>query len=1063
MDTVSEERSYIAFISYRHKPLDKQAAEMIQKKIEHFKVPEEYREAAGGKSLGKVFRDEDELPASSSLSGSITYALDHSRFLIVICTPDLPLSHWCEEEIRYFLSTHDRDHVLAVLADGTPDVSFSPYLLHIYDEDGNIIKDTEPLAANIAGPNHTIDRKAFNKEIVRIYAALLGCPFDALWQRERRDRTNRIVRIMGVILAAMSIFIAVVLSQNKQIQSQNRSLQKQLSSSYVESGQKKLEEYRTKEALSDAVHALLDGSDEELIDPRTEKLLGDALGIYMDQDPRSSLLYEQTPAITSLKATAKGDLLFIADEYGYVRGIDGETGTVRWETPTLLNVEQMSNIPSRLEYLEQQNVLLCKNPADVTAIDPDTGDVLWQYIYHTENQFLTISGNQDVCVLAEKEYSYRPPTDFMFIDTVTGRELQKITIENEETSIRLSSTFSTSASYNGTFSENMRYFACIVYEDPIENSLDKEGVYRYYILDTENGEIVHEATADDPTSSPQLVYGMYLNDTGDYLFCARYNSRYGSIVVTLLDFVNNHFENKLTDATIHTSHGEEIMVMDYSEVRTLPMLYSEYLAIVFNQNTMYIYRLDDGTLIKNIEMSGDILEARWTDREEEKLFLLLSTGTAIHYDLGHEGTVFEEMVGTYLDQKNIYEGVSADDGFLLNEESGFYYTVPDEQRSRVISIHMASDPFMEELADQPETKNNVFHLLFSPSGEKIFTFWPVEEGMDVLVYDLDGKVTDHAHFADLESNMPIAVIDNTRFVQERRIYNISGTEAHLEGLSDEEIHSFYYNIVHVSDTEGRVLSCGEAGINSGYGVRFWINGEPSEYECEDTFPFSPEVIGGKNGWFLLLASSYDQNSTVDQCVMVDVVNQTRSVVDLGTEKENIEFYAMGEHEPVFAAVRKDGGITIYDVPTSESVTLDTTYSAGEIHAVCFGEDDRDLLVLTGAGKLDIYRRESGEMIFSTSISPLKYGRISYIDPFSVRNDPEHHRMYILPGRTYYSAYEQMIVVDTDTWTVLSETYSVYDWCSANEKIYAYRNGKKVNFPAYHREELTQWAKEVTGE
>ena len=44
-----EEREYIAFISYRHRPLDKQAAERIQKSIENYVVPAEFRERVGGK------------------------------------------------------------------------------------------------------------------------------------------------------------------------------------------------------------------------------------------------------------------------------------------------------------------------------------------------------------------------------------------------------------------------------------------------------------------------------------------------------------------------------------------------------------------------------------------------------------------------------------------------------------------------------------------------------------------------------------------------------------------------------------------------------------------------------------------------------------------------------------------------------------------------------------------------------------------------------------------------------------------------------------------------------
>ena len=165
---LSAPRNYLAFISYRHLPLDREAAVRIQKKIENYAVPKEYRERAAalsgrpdGKKLGVCFRDEDELPASSSLSDSITYALDHTEYLIVICTPDLPQSRWCLEEVRYFLQTHDRDHVLAVLADGTPEQSFPRQLRFLEDESGNVLSEVEPLAANVAGEGHRINNNTF--------------------------------------------------------------------------------------------------------------------------------------------------------------------------------------------------------------------------------------------------------------------------------------------------------------------------------------------------------------------------------------------------------------------------------------------------------------------------------------------------------------------------------------------------------------------------------------------------------------------------------------------------------------------------------------------------------------------------------------------------------------------------------------------------------------------------------------------------------------------------------------------------------------------------------------
>ena len=1063
MDTVSEERSYIAFISYRHKPLDKQAAEMIQKKIEHFKVPEEYRDVTGGKSLGKVFRDEDELPASSSLSGSITYALDHSKFLIVICTPDLPLSHWCEEEIRYFLSTHDRDHVLAVLADGTPDVSFSPYLLHIYDEDGNIIKDTEPLAANIAGPNHTIDRKAFNKEIVRIYAALLGCPFDALWQRERRDRTNRIVRVMGVILAAMSIFIAVVLSQNKQIQSQNRSLQKQLSSSYVESGQKKLEEYRTNEALSDAIHALLDGSDEELIDPRTEKLMGDALGIYTDKDPRSTLLYEQTPAITSLKTTADGTRVYIADEYGYIRGIDGKTGKVLWEKGTLINVDQSLDIPTQLYYLDTQDILLCKNPANVYALNSNTGEELWKYTYTTENHYLTISPDQKICVLTDKGYAYDPPTDLYFLYTDTGKEMRHIVLENEESMIQMSSIYQANNSYNGAFSANQKYYACIFYEVKIEDK--GTGEYEFYIFDTETGEIVNQAHSSDPESSPELVYGIKVSDDGQHMFCARYNNRYGVLLISLLDFEHNQFSNESANHIIQAAHGEEIAGMNYSKVRVEPMLTSDHLALIFSQNSWFIYLLEDGRLIKNVEMSGDIVEARWVDQEEEVVFILTSTGAAFRYDLGHEGIVFEEVEGTYLDQDNQHLSVSANDGFLLNEENGFFYSVPEDHQSQILTVKLITDPSRLVLPDQPETRNRILFLFETPSRDKILAFYPADTGLDLRIYDAQTQETlDRVHYDTLEKTSPITILDDTHFIQKCKVYCTDGTEEYLDGLSEDDDNFFFY-AYHVRDNEGNVLTCAETWEDNGHVLRFWANNEQIENDYDQTTKISSDFRGGKNGYFLLMDSASDQeeNNTKDLCTLLDVAGKTHKQVHLLTEKENIDFFVLGGKEPVFAAVESTGRVVLYDIEADTSMVLSEEYSAGEVSTLCFAAEDQYVVILTGAGRMDIYNRESGELLFRDNFSSLKFVRTSYIDSMSCRMDPEHHRMYILIGRTYYSPYEQMITIDTDTFTVLSESYDIYDWFSSNNKIYAARDNVKINFPAYHREELTQWAKEVTGE
>ena len=91
---------YIAFISYRHMKLDTAVAKRLHRLLEHYRVPLRFRKN-GAKRLGKVFRDEDELPISSDLNADIYTALDRSDFLIVICTPETPKSMWARREIEY--------------------------------------------------------------------------------------------------------------------------------------------------------------------------------------------------------------------------------------------------------------------------------------------------------------------------------------------------------------------------------------------------------------------------------------------------------------------------------------------------------------------------------------------------------------------------------------------------------------------------------------------------------------------------------------------------------------------------------------------------------------------------------------------------------------------------------------------------------------------------------------------------------------------------------------------------------------------------------------------------
>lgn len=213
------EREYIAFISYRHLPLDMEVAKKVQKAIEHYHIPAKFRKD-GRKTLGFAFRDQDELPLASNLSEAIMDALDRSQFLILIATPDWGKSQWCRHELSYFLEHHDRDHVLVVFASGELRTSVPEDLFVIRDAEGHVVREVEPLAANIVADTATERNRKFKVEVLRILAMLIGCNFDDLRNRSRREARRKRSLFLTSAALIMMAFIVLLLVKNAGISRQ---------------------------------------------------------------------------------------------------------------------------------------------------------------------------------------------------------------------------------------------------------------------------------------------------------------------------------------------------------------------------------------------------------------------------------------------------------------------------------------------------------------------------------------------------------------------------------------------------------------------------------------------------------------------------------------------------------------------------------------------------------------------------------------------------------------------------------------------------------------------------
>lgn len=202
---------YDAFISYRHVEPDRTWARWLHTSLETFRVPAGLaRERSLPRRLSRVFRDEEELPASADLSREIDQALQQSRFLIVVCSPRAPQSEWVNREVERFREMGRHDRILALLIEGEPKAAFPRALREIRRTitDGSgakkqRIEEVEPLAADVRDRPSESLRELRRAARLRLLACVLGVRYDDLRQRDAERRRRQLLGSATVALAVL--------------------------------------------------------------------------------------------------------------------------------------------------------------------------------------------------------------------------------------------------------------------------------------------------------------------------------------------------------------------------------------------------------------------------------------------------------------------------------------------------------------------------------------------------------------------------------------------------------------------------------------------------------------------------------------------------------------------------------------------------------------------------------------------------------------------------------------------------------------------------------------------
>jgi hypothetical protein len=199
-----------AFISYRRMPRDRGWAIRIMRALETYRTPKPLQREAFPDRLGHLFRDEDEIPASSDLSDQIKDALARSDHLIVVCSPDTPGSRWVRREIELFQEMGKGDRIIPLLIAGEPDESFAPELRRrrtaVPQSDGSptfIWEEVEPVAADVRQRAGEPARRTERRAVLRLAASLLGCRYDDLARRDEERQRATLRRRLSVAAAVL--------------------------------------------------------------------------------------------------------------------------------------------------------------------------------------------------------------------------------------------------------------------------------------------------------------------------------------------------------------------------------------------------------------------------------------------------------------------------------------------------------------------------------------------------------------------------------------------------------------------------------------------------------------------------------------------------------------------------------------------------------------------------------------------------------------------------------------------------------------------------------------------
>ena len=637
---MEKEYKYDAFISYRHCELDKYVAENLHKVLETYELPKNVKEKLGitGRTIKRVFRDQDELPLSSNLEDPIIDALNNSKYLIVICSPRLKDSLWCKKEIETFKKIRGRKNIFCVLIEGEPEDSFPEEVL--YDEIETTDKNgkkkitkklVEPLAADVRGINKKEVLRKIKEEKLRLIAPMYNLDYDELKQRHKIRRMKRIIFMSTVISSICILFAIYSTFMFLKISSQQKILKKHQALSLSEKAIDYIGKDSRYKAVKTSYEALTKFNGVNMpYTANAEYALSESLGLY-----NAGFSYK---AINELPT--KGVVDFIKTSYNdkYLLSFDESEELILWD------INKMKKIAT----YKDMNAIY-------TTIDSFT------FIGNDKIAYITSKGNIKVANIKDGKVLKEIKKKDLGYKSIKGDFSGKYLVINDSPKVYLYDA--ESLEQKGEIKLSGSVF------DEIYFSLDSKHIFvttnkgSYDPFAADNITIHNISVSDFKEKDAITLESKYLievDEKDDILYILS-NQSIGTkydLYVTSYDYKNNKVNYSKAISNNWGSH----MLSSFVE--------GSKLIAVSHGNVVNIINSTDGKIIQTYSLTGDVIELYASFTKD--LFMAFTEDGNVHYiSLDYNDSVI---------YNDLYEFNLDDYKYVANNETGYLLVAKNQNR-----------------------------------------------------------------------------------------------------------------------------------------------------------------------------------------------------------------------------------------------------------------------------------------------------------------------------------------------------------------------------------------------